>query len=199
MSYTTVKTALRWLPLLALVLSLGCGGGRMYVNTEADLGFYEKVGVLTFANLTSDNNAAERVTASFTTELLMLNTVAVANAGDFRKASTTVLQGSPVVSLDGLTSEQIFQIGQAAGVQGMFIGAVTQFGMVRSGQEEFPLIAVIVRFVDCQTGNVVWSYETSQKGGPKFPVFSFGETHTLGEMTTNVCRDVARSFGRIAR
>lgn len=199
MNNTPMKTAMKWAPLLAVSLVLACGGGRMYINEEADLGFYDKVGVLTFTNLTSDNNAATKVTASFVTELLMLNTVSVANAGDFRKAVTAVVPGDLTNPLDNLTSEQAFQIGQTAGVQGIFVGSVQQYGMVRSGQEEFPLVSVIVRFVDCQTGNVVWSYETSRKGGPKFPIFSFGETHTLGEMTTKVCREVAGAFGRIAR
>ncbi|HPI32638.1 MAG TPA: hypothetical protein PLR32_04930 [candidate division Zixibacteria bacterium] len=196
----TISTFVRLLVGAAfLALAAGCTVGRLYVNREADMGFYSKVGVLTFANLTSDQNAAEKVTASFITELLMLDAVSVANAGDFNKAASETIKGDFANALEDLTSEQAFQLGQAAGVEGIFVGAVSQYGMVRSGQTEFPLVAVIVRFVDCQTGAVVWSYETSRKGGPKFPIFSFGETHTLGEMTTKVCREVAGAFGQIAR
>jgi TolB-like protein len=171
----------------------------MYVNDEADFGFYSRVGVLPFSNLSSDRNASEKVTSSFTTELLKLNSVAVATQGDVENVYNAVVKQAQVNVVDELTSEQAVAIGEQAQVEGIFVGAVKDFGMVRSGQEEFPLVAVIVRFIDCQTGRVVWSYETSRKGGPKFPIFSFGETHTLGEMTTKVCREVANSFGSVSR
>jgi hypothetical protein len=188
-------------PMVVLIglLLVSCAGGRMYVNDEADFGFYSRVGVVPFSNLSSDRNASEKMTSSFMTELLMLNSVAVANQGDIELVFDEVVKQAMVNVVDELTSEQAVAIGEQAQVEGIFVGAVKDFGMVRSGQEEFPLVALIVRFIDCQTGRVVWSYETSRKGGPKFPIFSFGETHTLGEMTTKVCREVAQSFGTVSR
>jgi len=192
-------TLLKFVIAFALCLTVACGGGHVYVNEEADLGFYSRVGVLNFSNLTADRNASQKVTNSFVTELLMLKTVSVVNSGDFNKAATVVIKQDMASALDELTSEQAVALGLEAGVEGIFVGAVKDFGMVRSGQEEFPLISVIVRFIDCQSGRIVWSYETSRKGGPKFPIFSFGETHTLGEMTTKVANEVAQSFGRLTR
>ncbi|MEW6413180.1 MAG: hypothetical protein AB1483_12040 [Candidatus Zixiibacteriota bacterium] len=182
-----------------IMLLTSCGGNRMYVNDEADFGFYTRVAVIPFSNLTTDKNASDKVTSSFVTELLILNSVSVANMGDVEKVVKTVVKQDMVNAVDELTSEQAMAVGQQAQVEGVFVGAVKEFTMVRSGQDEFPLVAVIVRFIDCQTGRVVWSYETSRKGGPKFPIFSFGETHTLGDMTTKVCRDVARAFGEVSR
>ncbi len=184
--------------VLALLL-MSCAGGRMYVNDEADFGFYSRVGVIPFSNLSSDRNAAEKVTSSFMTELLMLKSVELANQGDIELVFNGVATQAMTNVVDELSSEQAVAIGEQAQVEGIFVGAVKDFGMVRSGQDEFPLVALIVRFIDCQTGRVVWSYETSRKGGPKFPIFSFGETHTLGEMTTKVCREVAQSFGKVSR
>ncbi len=184
--------------VLALLL-VSCAGGRMYVNDEADFGFYSRVGVIPFSNLSSDRNAAEKVTSSFMTELLMLKSVELANQGDIELVFNGVATQAMTNVVDELSSEQAVAIGEQAQVEGIFVGAVKDFGMVRSGQDEFPLVALIVRFIDCQTGRVVWSYETSRKGGPKFPIFSFGETHTLGEMTTKVCREVAQSFGKVSR
>jgi len=185
--------------IAALLMLVSCAGNRMYVNEEADFGFYSRVGVVPFSNLTNDKNASEKVTSSFTTELLLLNTVSVANQGDLEKVFSAVVKQAMVNAIEELTSEQAMAIGEQAQVEGLFVGAIKDFGMVRSGQDEFPLVAVIVRFIDCQTGRVVWSYETSRKGGPKFPIFSFGETHTLGEMTTKVCREIAGSFGNVSR
>ena len=67
------------------ILLLSCAGGRMYVNDEADFGFYSSVGVVPLANLTTNKNASEKVTSSFVTELLRLNTISLANQGDLEK------------------------------------------------------------------------------------------------------------------
>jgi hypothetical protein len=81
----------------------------------------------------------------------------------------------------------------------VFVGAVHEYAMVRVGSDEFPIVGIIVRLFDCQSGKVVWSYEITRRGGPKFPIFSFGETHTLGDMATKVCREAAGNFAEALR
>jgi len=179
---------------LAAMIALSCAPPPEFVNQEADFGFYGRVGVIPFSSLTGDRTAADKVTSSFITELLMINAVEVAPAGDFYKTVREVVKGERVNLPEELTSLEAAALGQAAGVQGIFVGAVRDFGMVRVGSDEFPLVGLIVRFIDCSSGKVVWSYETTRRGGPKFPIVSIGETHTLGELTTKVCRDVAGRF-----
>ncbi|MDH4157311.1 MAG: hypothetical protein OEW00_08560 [candidate division Zixibacteria bacterium] len=189
---TVVKLTIIGAAVAAMLFS--CAHNRAYLNEEADFGFYTKVGVLPFSNLSADKNASEKVTSSFVSELLMLNLAQVANMGDLQTVMKNVIEKIPANLSEELTAEDVQKIGLEAGVQGLFVGAVKEFGMVRSGQDQFPLVSVMVRFVDCQMGTVVWSYEVTRRGGPKFPIFSFGETHTLGEMTAKVCRDLARSY-----
>ncbi|MEW6050978.1 MAG: hypothetical protein AB1644_07960 [Candidatus Zixiibacteriota bacterium] len=183
------------LMLLALAVPLvGCAGSRTYVNEEADFGFYTNVGVVPFSNLSADRSASDKVTAGWVTELLISGKVQVATMGDFVRAIRQIVKEDRTNWLDGLTAEEVKSIGEVTKVQGLFVGAVKDFSMVRSGQEEFPLVSVTIRFIDCQSGQVVWSEDITRKGGPKFPIFSFGETHTLGEMTAKVCREAAASF-----
>ena len=186
-----------YLLLLALSIMLvvfSCGGPRTYVNSEADFGFYEKVGVLPFSNLSGDRNASEKVTASFVTELLIGGEVEMANMGDLLKSFKTTVKDDRANLPEQLTIEEGMTIGRDAGVQGLFVGAVREYGMVRVGTEEFPLVSLNLRFIHCQTVKVAWTYETTKRGGTKFPIFSFGETHTLGEMTSKVCRSAAGDF-----
>lgn len=180
--------------IATLLVVVSCGGPRTYVNSEADFGFYEKVGVLPFSNLSGDRNASEKVTASFVTELLIGGQVDIANMGDLLKAFKTTVKDDRQNLPEQLTIEEGMTIGRDAQVQGLFVGAVREYGMVRVGSEEFPLISVNIRFIDCQSGKVAWTYETTKRGGPKFPIFSFGETHTLGEMNSKVCRSAAADF-----
>lgn len=190
----------RLVPLiLAVTFSMSCAPPPEYINAEADFGFYQRVGVIPFSSLSGDRAAADKVTSSFITELLMQNAVEIAPAGDFYKTFREVVKSEKVNLPEELTSAESAALGQAAGVQGLFVGAVRDFGMVRVGSDEFPLVGLIVRFIDCQSGKVVWSYEITRRGGPKFPILSFGETHTLGELTTSVCRDVASRFATAVR
>ena len=190
----------RLVPLiLAVTFSMSCAPPPEYINAEADFGFYQRVGVIPFSSLSGDRAAADKVTSSFITELLMQNAVEMAPAGDFYKTFREVVKSEKVNLPEELTSAESAALGQAAGVQGLFVGAVRDFGMVRVGSDEFPLVGLIVRFIDCQSGKVVWSYEITRRGGPKFPILSFGETHTLGELTTSVCRDVASRFATAVR
>ncbi len=189
-----MKSLTRITLLLTLLPLLSCGSYRAYTNPEADFGFYERVGVIPFANLTNDRNASEKVTSAFVIELLIGDALEVAPMGDVYKAARAVLKDEKTNLPDQLTGEEARALGEAAQVQALFVGAVRDYGMVRSGQEEFPLVSVSVRLIDCGTGKVVWTHEVTRKGGPKFPIFSFGETHTLGDMTAKVCREVARDF-----
>ena len=182
----------------ALVVA-SCAPPPEYVNNEADFGYYQRVGVIPFASLTGDRAASDKVTSTFITELLMRNAVEVAPAGDFYKAVRETVKGEKVNLPEEITAAEYTALAQATGVQGVFVGAVRDFGMVRVGSDEFPLVGLIVRFVDCSSGKVVWSYETTRRGGPKFPIVSIGETHTLGELTTSVCRDVAARFAQVIK
>jgi hypothetical protein len=186
--YFGLLTAMLWL--------LSCASSPVYINQEADFGFYQKVGVVPFSSLTGDRSSSDRVTSSFITELLMKGSVDVVPAGDFYQAVRTAVKGDRINLPEEITAAEVAALGQATGVQGVFVGAVRDFGMTRVGSDEFPLVGVIIRFLDCGSGKVVWSYETTRRGGPKFPIVSFGETHTLGEMTTMVCRDAASRFAK---
>ncbi len=184
---------------LAALAIVSCAPPPEYVNNEADFGFYQRVGVIPFASLTGDRAASDKVTSSFITELLMKNAVEIAPAGDFYKAVRESLKGDKVNLPEEITAEELTALAKATGVQGVFVGAVRDFGMVRVGSDEFPTVGLIVRLLDCNSGKVVWSYETTRRGGPKFPIVSIGETHTLGELTTKVCREVAARFALVLK
>lgn len=195
-----ILRAVAWITGLVVALALAsCTPPPEYINPEADFAFYEQLGVIPFSNLTSDRMAAEKVTTSFTSELLMHEDLAIVNSGDFFKSVKEVIKGERANYPEEFTSEEALALGKAAQVQGVFVGAVRDYGMVRVGSEEFPLVGIVVRLFDCQSGKVVWSFEVTRRGGPKFPIFSFGESHTLGDMTTKVCREAAGRFATAAK
>ncbi|MGE5692312.1 MAG: hypothetical protein ACM3YF_00860 [Candidatus Zixiibacteriota bacterium] len=187
-----MRTNLKNLTLLAL-LATGCGGPRSFVHPSTDIGFYKRLGVVNFTNLTADRFAGEKITSSFVTELLLQKKFEVVEPGEFERLVAEV-RGSSSEERKDLGAEQIKLIGDRAGINGIIEGEVKEFQMTRIGAEDFPLISVSIRLVDAPTGQVVWMSSYTAKGGPKFPIFSFGETRTLGELAQKVCKKMVRDF-----
>jgi TolB-like protein len=161
---------------------------REFTHTEADMTYYQKVGVIPFRSMTADAFAGEKFTNAFTTVLLASNLFEVVDPGVF---ATTMKQiAGARVPEDSLTPEQLKKIGDAAGVQGIFVGSVAQYEMASTGAGPFPVVAVDVRFIDVNSGTVVWKASVSDRGGPKTPVVGVGEVHTLGELADKLSREM---------
>ena len=179
---------------LATVVLSSCSGTRSYLNPEADMGFYHRVGVAAFISLTDDPRAGQKLQRVFMTELLKRQDFDVVPAGQFEKIENDVRAKQSLAATSGLDSTAIRLIGGQTGAQGIIIGVVRDFRMERVGQDEFPLVAFSMQLVDVNSGRVVWDVSLGERGGPKFPVLSFGETHTLSELSAKLCQRALRTL-----
>ncbi|HET6350021.1 MAG TPA: CsgG/HfaB family protein [Candidatus Krumholzibacteria bacterium] len=176
-----------------LVGAAGCAGPvHQFTHTEADMSFYQKVGVIPFRSMTADAFAGEKFTSAFTTALLSSRKFEVLDPGIF--AATLKQVTGARIPEDSLTPEQLKKLGEAAGVQGIFIGSVSQYEMMPTGAGPFPVITVDVRFIDVGTGTVVWTASASERGGPKTPIIGVGEVHTLGELADRLSSEMVGSL-----
>lgn len=174
----------------AFLAMLACGGPQVqeFTNPEADLSFYERVGVVPFRTLAADRLAGEKFTTEFSTALLASELFDVVDYGIFVSHLTKILgTRSPA---DGLSADEIKQIAAAAGVQGLFVGTVSEYQMTSTPSGQFPVVTVEVRLLDAETANVVWSASATERGGPKTPIIGVGEVHTLGELSQKVSREL---------
>ncbi|MEW5875574.1 MAG: hypothetical protein AB1752_10375 [Candidatus Zixiibacteriota bacterium] len=174
--------------LLVSVIAVSCSGARSYLNPDADLGYYRRIGVATFQSLSDDPRAGQKLQRILVTELLKRGDLEVVQQGQVEKVETDVRTKQNLPLPAPLDSTSLKMIGDQAGVQGILVGTVREFRMERVGQEEFPLVAFSLQLIDAPTGRIVWDVSIGERGGPKFPVFSFGETHTLTELATKLCR-----------
>ena len=177
------------LVLIAAGMSGGCGKSlETFTHPEADLGFYTKVGVLPFKSLANDRFAGEKFAIGFTTALLAAEMFDVLEYGVFvNDVHKAIGVRTPP---DGPSEDQLKMIRDATGVQGVFFGSVMQYDMVPTTSGSFPVISVEARFIDVETGTVVWMATMTERGGPKTPIIGVGETHTLGELSQSMCKDM---------
>lgn len=182
----------RWVAavMCAALAGLSCGGPHteVFTHPEADLSFYERVGVVPFRSLATDRLAGEKFTTEFTTVLLASQLFEVMDYGIFVSHITKVMgTKSPV---EGLSADEVKRIASEAGVQGLFVGTVSEYQMTSTPNGQFPVITVDVRLLDAETSNVVWSASVTERGGPKTPIIGVGEIHTLGELSQKVAREL---------
>lgn len=178
----------------AVLVLVSCAGPTKFLDEEADLAYYERVGIIPFTSLAQDQLAGLKVTDTFFTELLDREFAQVVESGQFLAAMNRARGGTPVTN--AWSTADLQRLAEETGIQGVFMGTVRDYTMERVGRESFPLLSMEVRLVDTDTGRVVWSGSRTRRGGPAFPIFGWGEIRTQGELTAKVCRELLDTLPR---
>lgn len=153
---------------VALIVTLlvaalaGCGGLRptLFLHPEYNFGFVERVAVVPFENLTNERGAASRATRYFIAQLLASESFEVIEPGEVSR----VLNELATVRTGDLTRDQITAIGQVLRVQGLFLGTVNETSAARSGSSPQHVVTLVVRMVETETGETVWSATHTESG-----------------------------------
>lgn len=184
--------------LVLLFMATGCSPmtkSRSFFHPEMDFTFYQKMGVLPFANQSDDRLAGEKMTEHFMTELLIWGELTVMEPGQLQGVVAQVAKTAAAPGADfDLSPAHLSQIAEVAGIQGIFKGVVHDYKMIQLGGEQYPLISITLKFIDAPTGTVVWQNSTTATGGPNLPIVSIGESFTLGHLSQKVSREMAKDF-----
>jgi len=147
---------------LALLLALfgaGCGGTgtTKFVHPEFDFSFVESVAVIPFENLSDSQGSGAQATRYFITSLLSSDAFVVIEPGEVARA----LETQSLVRTAQLSVDQIKAVGRDLGVQGLFLGTVSESASLRSGSTTVSVVTVVLRLVETETGATVWSATNS--------------------------------------
>ncbi len=178
-------TALRSISILTLLLLLvACSGmgPTVFVNKQYNFNFLEKVAVVPFENLSSDQGAGARITHIFLTELLSTESFDVVEPGEVSKAVQKFGGGGTA----SLTKDQIVEVGKTLGVQGIILGSVNESAGTRAGSSPTTEITINARMVETETGQTIWS-ATNTEGGRGFWASLFGTGDKSESQSTRKC------------
>jgi len=184
-------------PAMAIV-TLGCATAapRYYVNPQADMTLYRKVAVLPFLNLSPQPLAGERVTRAFVTELIIADRYRVVEPGEFRAVLRDMeVQPSPDGAYD---PAKLREAAGRVGATGIVRGAVSDYQMQRSGQDEVAVLSFDAELMDAETGNVVWRGSITRRGGARIPILGGASTRTLGRLTQEACVELVNGLRKKA-
>ncbi len=181
---------------MSLWMAAGCStmNTRSFLDPRTDFLVYEDTAVFTFDNQADDQMAGEKMTEHFLTEVLREGKLHVMDPGQFRALVAQSVRSRVAMSAMNLSPAELKAIGELAGVQGVFAGVVHDYKMINVGGEQYPLISMTTKFIDVDTGTVVWQCNLTARGGPRFPLISIGESYVMGELSQKVARRAVREF-----
>lgn len=183
---------MRRLFVVFLLLLISCGGPRIFINPQADLPYYRKIGILPFSNLSGTREAGNKVTLIFYTELMLQGRFEIIHPGELRKKIEEITENKGKTEELGIS--EIMKLGEATGAQGFIEGAVVEYSTIRSGGESYPVITLDVRLIDAKFGKVVLEITHTKTGRPKIPIIGIGGVATLPELTQQICQDFAKEI-----
>lgn len=139
----------------ALVFLVGCGGmgPTKFVHPDFDFAFVEKIAVVPFENLSNEQAAGAKATRYFTSALLATEAFEVIEPGEVSRA----LEKFNIVTTSQLTKDQVVTLGLELGVQGVFLGSLSEATTMRAGATTVSVVTVVARLLETETGATVWS------------------------------------------
>jgi hypothetical protein len=158
--------------LALLVLCLSCATTRStsFIHTEYDFGQVERVAVVPFENLSTEQGTAGYVSRVFLTELLASGSFDIVEPGEVTRVVGSLGTGKSAE----LSLEQLKKAGKELGVQAVVFGTVGESAEMRgSSGLNAHIISLDVRMVDTETGTTIWSAVVTT-GGPSLFSRIFG-------------------------
>lgn len=164
--------------LLAVLLMFvsGCAARRVttFIHPEYDFSLIERIAVVQFENLSSEQNAAGFATRLFITELLAANAFDIVEPGETARILSNIGQSKAAeLDLNGLR-----KMADSLHIQAVIFGTVGESAQLAGRASASHVVSLDARMVDCETGNTVWSAAVST-GGPG----SFSRMLGVGEST----------------
>lgn len=180
----------------------GCMGAKnkVYINPNINFRFIKKVAVLPFENLAQDRFADKKMRDVFVTTLLASEVVDVPELGEVLQVINSMGIASGEVqsgfgapnpqSTSNISIETAKSLGQALGVQGIILGSVEEYGIVRGAAGSYPEISITMRMIDPKTGSIVWAVSHTEKGSRFLPsILGIGE-ETLSETSIKAAKNI---------
>lgn len=160
MNKSCLGRGLMWCVLLILCGCAATSTPPDYTSQEMDFSAVRSVAVLPLQNLSSDDQAGERVRDAFMGMLLATEAIYVLPPGEVARGINLAGMRMPHTP----SIEEIIKLKTLLQVDAVMTGVLREYGSVRSGSAEANLISLSLQMNETETGATVWS-ASSTRGG----------------------------------
>lgn len=186
-------TAFRFMLLTAMAAFVfGCTAKRVtvFLHPEYDFSMVERVAVVNFENLSTEQGVAGYATRLFITELLAAQAFDVVEPGE----TARVLKDINQQKSGELDLKSLKRMSDSLGVQAVIFGSVGEAAQMTGRSSSSHVVSIDARMVDCETGNTVWSSAVSLGGpGSLSRMMGVGES-SRGDATLRAIRKLVKSL-----
>lgn len=176
---------------LLLSIFLSCAyPPRIYLRPETNLAQFKKIAVLPFDNLSGKEGAGEKMTEIFMIELMQMEKFAVAEPGQVKKA----MMEKRIRTTRDIDLEAARWLGESLDLDLLFVGSVLDFETQEFQNKKVPVVTVVSRLVQANTGVTVWAAYQSRKGDDKESFFGWGRVTSLSRLGNIVASQMLKSL-----
>lgn len=157
----------KYYPLAGIVVVLfflccACSNTSQHFTSSAvGLGYIKKIAVLPLENFTSAKGIDERSRELLTTRLLSLQLYEVVEKGELHSFLQDEVRTKEKALIDQRTAKRM---AREFNIEAYLTGSVDEYTEVRNGSYSYPVIALTLRMVDINTGNIVWQASADDSG-----------------------------------
>ncbi|UCB52196.1 MAG: hypothetical protein JSV10_09450 [Candidatus Zixiibacteriota bacterium] len=193
--YRVLLPVYRYLPAslcLLLIVFLSCypRPPRTYVRSGIDPSEVKRIAVLPFDNLSGEEGAGESLTEIFTLELMRTGRFDVAEPGRVK----TAVKERRIRTTRDMDLEAAKWLGESLDLNLILVGSVLDFEVQEFGNKRVPVVTVISRLVQANTGRTLWAVHRSRKGDDKETLFGWGRISSPSRLAQEVASEMVSTL-----
>ena len=179
-------------------LALGCAakkmGGATFHEQAMDFSLVHTVAVLPLSNLSPTQTADDRVRDVFMTMLQAQGGgIYVVPLGEVQRALTRVEMPNPAEP----SAQNIVELGKILNADAIVTGTVLEYGEGRSGSASGNYVSLSAQMLECKTGKLVWSAQTTKGGVSTADRMFGGGGQPMNVVTAEAVNDLLDSLFKV--
>lgn len=175
---------------LATLLSCYSRPPGVQVRPEESSPQLKRIAVLPLDNLSGEEGAGEKMTEIFVVELMRQGRFEVAEPGQVKKA----MMEKRIRTTRDLDLEAARWLGETLGLDLILVGSVLEFEIQESQTQPVPVVTVISRLLEADTGATLWAAYESRKGDDRETLFGWGRITSLSQLGDVVASEMLRTL-----
>ncbi len=187
--------------MVIFVLQYGCAGRSPVPYASKDLGAAEglKMAVLPFDNLSETQGAGKKMESFVLVEFLKNSPLKIIEPGEVNAA----LSEERIRLATSIPKETVRKLGRTLGVDLFIIGTVLEYTLQLAsgagGRGEIPVVAITMRIIDAETGDIFWAVNVARRGSDRETIFGMGKVYSSDKLAQDIASEVAEAFAASLR